>query len=82
MNWGVLNRNLQLGSEGKDLGNGVGCFRATGEKIRWGQIGAEYKCLEVCQERSAPMKGKGNRRHLDERSSSRASTSTLEEADT
>jgi hypothetical protein len=28
------------------------------------------------------MKGNGDRRHLDEKSSSRASTSTLEEADT
>lgn len=31
MNWDVLDRNLRLGSEGKDLGNGVECFRAKGK---------------------------------------------------
>ena len=30
MNWDVLDRNPRLGSEGKDLGNGAKCFRATG----------------------------------------------------
>lgn len=52
MNWGVLDRNLRSKSEGKGLGNGVGCFQATGGEIRWsqcGQIGEEYKCLEVCK---------------------------------
>ena len=58
MNWDVLDRNLRLGSEGKGLGNGVGCFRAKGEKIRWGQIGAEYKCLEVCKNDQHLCKGR------------------------
>ena len=50
MNWDVLDRNLRLGSEDRDLGSGVGCFRATRKKkIKWGQMGAEYKCLEVCK---------------------------------
>ena len=49
MNWDVLAQNLRLGSEGKDLGNGVKCFQAKGKKIRCEQIGAEYKCLEVCK---------------------------------
>ena len=31
MNWDVLDQNLRLGFEGKDLGSGVKCFRAKGE---------------------------------------------------
>ena len=81
MNWDVLDQNLRLRSEGKDLGNGVKCFRARGKKIRRGHTGTEYKCLEVL-ERLGPMKEKGEIRHREEKSSSREGTSTLEEADT